>query len=106
MLMTLPPDYSPTDAEPFMSAQQQAYFRAKLLRWRGDLLREAGITLSSMGQGGIVEADLTDRAAREIIDAEAAAQDSIDVRDLLVAPCRRSAGCGVAVQYDGHVELA
>ncbi len=65
MLMTLPPDYRPTDAEPFMSAQQQAYFRSKLLRWRGDLLREAGITLSSMGQGGIVEADLADRASVE-----------------------------------------
>ena len=65
MLTTLPPDYSPTDTEPFMSAQQQAYFRAKLLRWRSDLLREAGITLSSMGQGGIVEADLADRASVE-----------------------------------------
>ncbi|HRC27058.1 MAG TPA: RNA polymerase-binding protein DksA, partial [Alphaproteobacteria bacterium] len=40
-------------------------FRQKLLKWRGELLREAGETLVSMGQGGIVEADLTDRASEE-----------------------------------------
>jgi len=65
MLITLPPDYKPSDDEAFMNPRQLAYFRQKLLRWRGDLLREAGETLSSMGQGGIVEADLTDRASVE-----------------------------------------
>ncbi|MFT8245683.1 RNA polymerase-binding protein DksA [Roseomonas sp. BN140053] len=65
MLMTLPPDYRPSDVESFMNSQQQQYFRAKLLRWRQDLVREAGETLVSMGQGGIVEADLTDRASVE-----------------------------------------
>ena len=65
MLMTLPPDYRPTDTEPFMNPQQMQYFRQKLLRWRQELLREAGATLSSMGQGGIIEADLTDRASVE-----------------------------------------
>jgi len=48
-----------------MSAQQQAYFRQKLLRWRGDLLREAGDTLASLSAGGITEADMTDRASVE-----------------------------------------
>ncbi|UFN48824.1 RNA polymerase-binding protein DksA [Roseomonas sp. OT10] len=65
MLMTLPPDYRPSETEPFMNPQQLQYFRQKLLRWRQDLLREAGVTLSSMGQGGIIEADLTDRASVE-----------------------------------------
>jgi DnaK suppressor protein len=65
MLITLPPDYKPSDDEAFMNPRQLAYFRQKLLRWRQDLLREAGETLSSMGQGGIVEADLTDRASVE-----------------------------------------
>ncbi|WP_426957094.1 RNA polymerase-binding protein DksA [Muricoccus radiodurans] len=65
MLITLPPDYRPSDDEEFMNPRQLAYFRQKLLRWRADLLREAGETLSSMGQGGIVEADLTDRASVE-----------------------------------------
>ncbi|TPG59565.1 RNA polymerase-binding protein DksA [Roseomonas nepalensis] len=65
MLITLPPDYKPSDDEAFMNPRQLAYFRQKLLRWRQELLREAGETLSSMGQGGIVEADLTDRASVE-----------------------------------------
>ena len=65
MLITLPPDYRPTDHEEFMNAQQQAYFRQKLLRWRQDLLREAGDTLASLSAGGITEADLTDRASVE-----------------------------------------
>jgi DnaK suppressor protein len=65
MLVTLPPDYRPSEDEPFMSDLQLAYFRHKLLRWRSDLLREAGETLSSLGQGGIAEADLTDRASVE-----------------------------------------
>jgi DnaK suppressor protein len=65
MLITLPPDYRPTDNEEFMSGQQLAYFRQKLLRWRQDLLREAGDTLASLSVGGIAEADLTDRASVE-----------------------------------------
>ncbi|NKC29963.1 RNA polymerase-binding protein DksA [Roseomonas sp. BU-1] len=65
MLVTLPPDYRPTGDEEFMSPLQLEYFRQKLLKWRGDLLREAGETLTSMGQGGIIEADLTDRASVE-----------------------------------------
>jgi DnaK suppressor protein len=65
MLVTLPPDYRPSDDEEFMNPLQQAYFRQKLLRWRADLLREAGDTLASLGEGGINEADLTDRASVE-----------------------------------------
>jgi DnaK suppressor protein len=65
MLVTLPPDYRPSDDEEFMNPLQQAYFRQKLLRWRAELLREAGDTLASLGQGGINEADLTDRASVE-----------------------------------------
>ncbi len=65
MLVTLPPDYRPTEKEDFMNATQLEYFRQKLLRWRHDLLREAGETLSSLSEGGINEADLTDRASVE-----------------------------------------
>ena len=53
MLVTLPPDYRPSDTEEFMNPQQQAYFRHKLLRWRQDLLREAEDTLASLSAGGI-----------------------------------------------------
>jgi len=65
MLVTLPPDYRPSDAEEFMNPLQQEYFRQKLLRWRHDLLKEAGDTLASLSEGGISEPDLTDRASVE-----------------------------------------
>jgi DnaK suppressor protein len=65
MLITLPPDYRPSETEEFMNPLQQAYFRQKLLRWRQDLLREAGDTLASLSKGGIAEADMTDRASVE-----------------------------------------
>src|SRR3954464_8634723 len=65
MMITLPPDYRPTEAEEFMNPIQVEYFRQKLLRWRADLLREADGTLASLSQGGIHEADITDRASVE-----------------------------------------
>ena len=65
MIVTLPPDYRPSDAEVFMDPVQSEYFRQKLLRWRSDLLREADDTLASLSQGGILEADITDRASVE-----------------------------------------
>ena len=65
MMVTLPPDYRPTDAEEFMNPIQVEYFRQKLLRWRNDLLREADGTLASLSEGGIREADVTDRASVE-----------------------------------------
>ena len=65
MMVTLPADYRPTDTEEFMSPQQIEYFRQRLLRWRADLLREADGTLASLSEGGIHEADITDRASVE-----------------------------------------
>ena len=65
MMVTLPPDYRPSEDEEFMSPLQVEYFRQKLLRWRSELLREADGTLASLSQGGIHEADITDRASVE-----------------------------------------
>jgi len=65
MMVTLPPDYRPSDAEDFMSPVQTEYFRQKLLRWRADLLKEADGTLASLSEGGIHESDITDRASVE-----------------------------------------
>ena len=65
MLVTLPPDYRPSATEDFMTPVQVEYFRQKLLRWRADLLREADGTLASLSEGGILEADITDRASVE-----------------------------------------
>jgi DnaK suppressor protein len=65
MMVTLPPDYRPTEGEEFMNAIQVEYFRQKLLKWRGELLKEADGTLASLSEGGIHEADITDRASVE-----------------------------------------
>jgi DnaK suppressor protein len=65
MMLTLPPDYRPSDSEPFMNPLHVEYFRRKLLRWRSELLREADGTLASLSEGGIHEADITDRASVE-----------------------------------------
>ena len=65
MMITLPADYRPSEAEDFMNPLHVEYFRRKLLRWRSDLLREADGTLASLSEGGIHEADITDRASVE-----------------------------------------
>lgn len=65
MMVSLPPDYRPSDSDEFMSPLQVEYFRQKLLRWRADLLRDADGTLASLSEGGILEADITDRASVE-----------------------------------------
>ena len=66
MMITLPPDYRPSESEEFMNPIQTEYFRQKLLRWRAELLREADGTLASLSSaGGIHEADITDRASVE-----------------------------------------
>ena len=65
MLITLPPDYRPSEDEEFINPLQVEYFRQKLLRWRGELLKEADGTLLSLSQGGILEPDITDRASVE-----------------------------------------
>src|SRR5579875_3989463 len=65
MMVTLPPDYRPSEDEEFMNPLQTEYFRQKLLRWRSELLREADGTLASLSEGGIREADITDRASVE-----------------------------------------
>src|SRR3954468_11154397 len=65
MMLTLPPDYRPSEDEDFMNPIQAEYFRQKLLRWRAELLREADGTLASLSEGGIHEADITDRASVE-----------------------------------------
>ena len=65
MMVSLPPDYRPLEHEEFMNPIQVEYFRQKLLHWRMDLIREADGTLASLSEGGIHEADFTDRASVE-----------------------------------------
>ncbi len=43
-------DYRPTEDEPFMNERQKSYFRAKLVAWKNDILREARETLEALQQ--------------------------------------------------------
>ena len=58
-------DYVPSDDEPFMNERQKAYFRAKLVTWKNDILREARETLEILQQENANHPDLADRASSE-----------------------------------------
>lgn len=62
---TLPPNYRPSEDEPFMNPRQREYFRQKLLRWREELLKESSETLQHLQEESLQEADMTDRASLE-----------------------------------------
>jgi DnaK suppressor protein len=57
--------YQPSDKEPFMNERQREYFRAKLLLWRDDILKEAQDTLQYLQDEKQNHADLADRASLE-----------------------------------------
>jgi DnaK suppressor protein len=65
MRPTLPPEYRPTEDEPFMNTTMLEYFRQKLLRWRAELLAESTETLQHLKDESLLKPDLTDRAALE-----------------------------------------
>ncbi|MGV3553638.1 MAG: RNA polymerase-binding protein DksA [Croceibacterium sp.] len=58
-------DYTPSDDEPYMSAQQLNYFRVLLLEWKKSILTASDLTLQSLQEGPIREPDLNDRASSE-----------------------------------------
>jgi DnaK suppressor protein len=57
--------YRPSDKEPFMNERQREYFRAKLLEWREDILKEAKETLLHLQEENQNHPDLADRASSE-----------------------------------------
>jgi RNA polymerase-binding transcription factor len=58
-------NYRPTEKEPFMNERQREYFRAKLLAWREEILREAKATLLQLQDENQNHPDLADRASSE-----------------------------------------
>ncbi len=58
-------DYRPTGKEPFMSEKQRDYFRARLLAWKDDILKEARETLLHLQAENENHPDLADRASSE-----------------------------------------
>jgi DnaK suppressor protein len=65
MRPTLPPDYRPSEEEPYLNPLQLEYFRQKLLRWRAELLAESSETLQHLKEESLLKPDLTDRASLE-----------------------------------------
>jgi DnaK suppressor protein len=54
-----------SDDDEFMNANQRAYFRAKLIAWKNDILREAKETLGHLAEESANHPDLADRASSE-----------------------------------------
>lgn len=52
-------------ADTFMSEAQLSYFRAKLLAWKDDILRESQDTLATLQAEPLREPDVNDRASSE-----------------------------------------
>jgi DnaK suppressor protein len=64
--VTVPPNYKPTEKEPYMNPVMLEYFRQKLLHWKNEILREADMTLQDLqDDGGMQEPDIADRASAE-----------------------------------------
>jgi DnaK suppressor protein len=61
----LPSDYVPGDGEPYMGDNQLEYFRRLLTEWKKSILSASSLTLQSLQDGPIREADLNDRASSE-----------------------------------------
>ena len=57
--------YIPQDAEEFMNPRQRAYFRAKLLAWKHEILDGARETIQNLQEESAVLPDLVDRASAE-----------------------------------------
>src|ERR1700677_946962 len=58
-------NYRPSEKEPFMNDRQRDYFRAKLLAWKEEILRESRITLQTLQEENVNHPDLADRASSE-----------------------------------------
>ena len=60
-----PAKYTPSDDEPFMNERQLAYFKAKLMAWKDDILRESKGTVTNLKAETENHPDLVDRASSE-----------------------------------------
>jgi len=63
--IVLPPDYRPSEDEPFMNERQRMYFRQKLLAWKDEIIRQTRETLAGLHEESTQHADLADRATSE-----------------------------------------
>lgn len=57
--------YRPNTKETFMNERQREYFRAKLLAWKEEILRESRETLTQLQVDNQNHSDIADRASSE-----------------------------------------
>lgn len=65
MTVSVPPNYRPSEDEPFMNPVMREYFRRRLQQWRAELMDEAAEVFHAIQNGGFTEADIADRASAE-----------------------------------------
>jgi DnaK suppressor protein len=63
--IVLPPNYRPSESEPFMNERHKMYFRAKLLSWKEEIVRQNRETLHVLHEDSSQHADIADRATSE-----------------------------------------
>jgi DnaK suppressor protein len=63
--IVLPPDYRPSEDEPFMNERHRMYFRQKLQAWKEEIIRQTKETLAGLHEDSTQHADLADRATSE-----------------------------------------
>jgi DnaK suppressor protein len=63
--IVLPPNYRPSEDEPFMNERHRIYFRQKLLSWKEEIIHQTRETLAGLHEDSTQHADLADRATSE-----------------------------------------
>ena len=63
--IVLPDGYRPSDNEEFMNPVQQAYFLARLLEWKHNIVEESRATMAQLQVDSLREPDMADRASSE-----------------------------------------
>ena len=66
MTVKLPKNYRPSENEEYMCERQLEYFKQKLIDWRRNLLRGMARALTDLQESDLQEADINDRATKEI----------------------------------------
>jgi DnaK suppressor protein len=63
--IVLPPDYRPSEDEPFMNERHRLYFRQKLVTWKEEIISQTKETLAGLHEDSTQHADIADRATSE-----------------------------------------
>ncbi|MBQ4471892.1 MAG: RNA polymerase-binding protein DksA [Alphaproteobacteria bacterium] len=71
MTVKLPKNYRPSEKEEYMCERHLEYFKQKLEEWQRNLLRNMARAMTDLQETDMQEADINDRATKEIEQAMA-----------------------------------